>query len=59
LPSTLKMLGLKRVNDSHYKAIAEFACRPGSRMHNMAFPVTVTTALSALHRAERLARAVS
>ena len=59
LPSNLKMLGLNRVNDSHLRAIAEFACRPGSRMHNMAFPVTINTALSALHRAENLALAVS
>ncbi len=59
LPSTLNMLGLDRVDGSHLRTIAEFACRPGSRIHNMAFPVTADSALSALHRAENLARALN
>ena len=53
------MLGLDRVDGSHLRTIAEFACRPGSRIHNMAFPVTADSALSALHRAENLALAVN
>ena len=59
LPSSLRMLGINQVCDNHFKTIAEFACRPGSRMHNMSFPVTVEMALSALQRAEKLSLIVN
>lgn len=55
LPSHLHMLGLQTVRHAHLQTIAEFACRPGSRMHNMSFPVTTEATISALGRAERLA----
>ena len=54
LPSSLRMLGLTQVHDHHLEIIAEFACRPSSRMHNMSFPISVKMAKSALHRAEKL-----
>lgn len=58
LPSHLKMLGLNQVTDIHLRKIAEFACRPGSRMHNMSFPVTIENAVSALRHADKLALSV-
>jgi glycerol dehydrogenase len=57
LPSSLRMLGLQQVCDHHLKIVSEFACRPGSRMHNMSFPITADMAVSALQRAEKLSLA--
>jgi len=58
LPGSLEMLGLTQVRDHHLKTIAEFACRPGSRMHNMSFPVTTEMGVKALQRAGELARSI-
>jgi len=58
LPSSLRALGLKQVRHHHLKTIAEFACRPGSRIHNMSFPVSIDSAIRALKRAEDLSETV-
>lgn len=58
LPSHLLMLGLKSVSEQHLRTIANFACRSGSRMHNMSFPVEVDMAVAALRRAENIASSV-
>jgi glycerol dehydrogenase len=58
LPGRLEDLGLAEVTEHDLKIIAEFASRPGSRMHNMSFMVTPDTATAALKRAAGLAHSL-
>ncbi|NQU57633.1 MAG: glycerol dehydrogenase [Rhodospirillales bacterium] len=56
LPSTLQQLGLADVTDAHLKAIADFAARPQSRIHNMAMPINAGMLKDALNRANSMAK---
>jgi len=55
LPSTLQQLGLAVVTDTHLKAIADFAARPQSRIHNMAMPIDAERLKDALGTANAMA----
>jgi glycerol dehydrogenase len=57
LPASLADLGLAKPTPAQLETIAAFACRPKSRMYNMAVPVSVERTQAALARVEELAAA--
>ena len=57
LPVSLDDLGLAEASLSELQAVAAFACRPGSDLHHLPFPVTPTDLLAALVSSTALAEA--
>ena len=55
IPGSIRMLGLSEPRSDHYEEIARFACRIGSRVHNMASRVTADAVVAALRTVEALA----
>ncbi len=55
IPGSLRTLGLSDPRSDHYEEIARFACRAGSRIHNMASRIPVDAVVSALRTVDSLA----
>lgn len=56
IPSSLRELGLERPTKEHFRIIAEYACREGSRIYNMNRSVSVDDVVGALKTVEELSK---
>ena len=55
LPTSLRDLGIDAIADAEVEAVAAFAARPGSRLHNMSFPVDAGMVRDAIREVGRRA----